>query len=222
MAGFAAGGLGMVAPAGLAEGLSRELADGKTLNDEQYAAVTGLLTSPNRVNLVQGPAGAGKSSLLRKYDEGMRLAGAGRHLPGDDGGGGGRPAERRFPGQYRRPFPDDEKMQAAARGGRVVVDESSHARPQGRPAAASRLGKKNDLKFVFVGDPMQHGSVGRGGLHAAAGAAGADAADPPDPHPAPEGPGIPGGGAVALRGQDRRGLRRPRQARLGERDARRR
>ena len=109
MAGYAAGGIGAVAPVGLAEGLTRELEDGKTLNDEQFAGGDGLLTSPNRVNLVQGPAGAGKSSLLRKYDEGRAAAGqdvtylattaaAVDVLQKDD-----------FDAQYRRPFPDERE-----------------------------------------------------------------------------------------------------------------
>ena len=57
------------------QGLDRTMADGKRLSDEQWGAVTGLLESEDRVNLVEGPAGAGKSSLLPKFDEGMRLKG---------------------------------------------------------------------------------------------------------------------------------------------------
>ena len=49
--------------------------NGKSLNDGQWDAACGLLNSENRVNLIEGPAGAGKSSLLGKFDEGMRLAG---------------------------------------------------------------------------------------------------------------------------------------------------
>ena len=49
--------------------------DGKRLNDGQWAAATGLLASSNRVNLVEGPAGAGKSSMLGKFDEGMKRTG---------------------------------------------------------------------------------------------------------------------------------------------------
>ena len=44
-----------------------DLPSGKSLNDGQWDAVTGLLNSENRINLVEGPAGAGKSSLLTKY-----------------------------------------------------------------------------------------------------------------------------------------------------------
>jgi conjugative relaxase-like TrwC/TraI family protein len=161
IAGYAASGCGAVAPVGLAEGLTPTLDDGSALSDEQFGAVTDLLTSPNRVNLVQGPAGAGKSSLLAKYDEGMRLAGqepiylattsqATKVLERDG-----------FEAHTVAHFLLDAKMQAAARGGRVVVDEASIL---GHKDALRLMeaGGRNNLKFVFVGDPMQHGSVGRG------------------------------------------------------------
>ena len=54
-------------------------------------------------------------------------------------------------------------MQEAARGGRVVVDESSML---GHKDALRlfKLAEKLDLKLILVGDPMQHGSVPRGAL----------------------------------------------------------
>ena len=57
----------------------------------------------------------------------------------------------------------DEKMQAAARGGRVVVDEVSML---GHKDAVRlfKLAEKLDLKLILIGDPMQHGSVGRGAI----------------------------------------------------------
>ena len=73
--GQAMAGRGKVAAVGIADGLSRTMANGQSLNDGQWDAVCGLLNSENRVNLVEGPAGAGKSSLLGKYDEGMERAG---------------------------------------------------------------------------------------------------------------------------------------------------
>ena len=53
------------------------------------------------------------------------------------------------------------KMQAAAFGGRVVIDESSML---GHKDAVKlfQVAEKYQLKLVFVGDPMQHGSVSRG------------------------------------------------------------
>ena len=52
-------------------------------------------------------------------------------------------------------------MQAAAQGGRVVIDETSML---GHKDAVElfRVAKENDLKLIFVGDPMQHGASAAG------------------------------------------------------------
>jgi conjugative relaxase-like TrwC/TraI family protein len=161
--GQAARGRGAACPVGVAEGLSRQLADGRTLSDEQWAVTQGLLSSSNRVNMVTGPAGAGKSYSLQKFDEGMRIAGeAATYLATTvkavkvlekDG----------FEVKTVAHFLRDGRMQAAARGGRVVVDEASML---GHKDAVKlfKLAEKNDLKLIFVGDKMQHGSVPRGAL----------------------------------------------------------
>ena len=156
IAGFAARGLGTLEPVGLADGLERG-----RLNDGQWQAACGLLGSENRVNLVEGPAGAGKSSMLGTFDEGMRLAGqsvtylattakAAEVLENDG-----------FDAHTVARFLVDERMQAAARGGRIVIDESSML---GHKDAVRlfHLAESLDLKLVFVGDPMQHGAVPRG------------------------------------------------------------
>jgi conjugative relaxase-like TrwC/TraI family protein len=159
----AMGGRGNVVAVGLADGLSRTMVNGQRLNDGQWQGVTGLLESSNRINLLEGPAGAGKSSLLSKYNEGMQRAGqsvtwlastsdAAKVLSDDD-----------LPADTVARFLLDEKMQARARGGRVVIDETSML---GHKDAVKlfRLAEANNLKLVFVGDPMQHGLVARGAL----------------------------------------------------------
>jgi conjugative relaxase-like TrwC/TraI family protein len=161
IAAYAAAGVGKVAPVGVAGGLTRTLADGRQLSDDQFQAVTDLLTSPNRVNLVQGPAGAGKSSLLAKFDEGARLAGQHVTYLGTTGAAVGVLEKDGFDAGTVASFIGNDKLQAAARGGRVVVDETSILCHKDA-LKLIEAGKKNDLKFVFVGDPMQHGSIGRG------------------------------------------------------------
>ncbi len=142
---FAAAGRGTVEPVGVPDGLDRKLEGGKQLNDGQWATVQGLLNTSNLVNLVEGPAGAGKSSLLAKYDEGMRRAGQEVHyfattakavevLQGDG-------------------FDDtktvahllmNEKLQAAMRGSRIVVDEVSMLGHR-EAVELCRIARKNDL-----------------------------------------------------------------------------
>ncbi len=156
LSGFAAGGRGTVAPVGVVSGLDR----GK-LNEGQWNAVAGLLDSSNRVNLLEGPAGAGKSTLLGKFDEGMRLAGKDvTYLATTTDAAGVLQKDGFEVGTVAR-FLLDEKMQAAAAGGRVVVDETSML---GHKDAVRlfKLAEKLDLKLIMVGDPMQHGAVSRG------------------------------------------------------------
>ena len=156
-------GMGDVAAVGVPKGLSRRMPDGKTLNDGQWDAARGLLESENRVNLVEGPAGAGKSSLLAKYDEAMRKSGQSVTYLATTGKAVGVLEKDGFNADTLARFLVDDRMQAAAKGGRVVVDEVSML---GHRDAVRlfKLAEKLDLKLVLVGDPMQHGSVGRGAI----------------------------------------------------------
>lgn len=156
----AGGGRGTVCPVGVADGLSRKLG-GLTLNDGQWEAATGLLESCNRVNLVEGPAGAGKSSMLGKYDEGMKRMGRNVTYLASSTDAVDVLAKDGFKAKTVAHFLLDGKMQAAAAGGRVVVDETSLL---GHKDAVKllHLAEQNDMKLIFVGDPMQHGSVPRG------------------------------------------------------------
>jgi conjugative relaxase-like TrwC/TraI family protein len=161
--GQAAGGRGSVAPVGVAGDLTRRMKGGKALNDEQWDAVTGLLESENRVNLVEGPAGAGKSSLLAKYSEGMKRSGQPVTWLATTTSAVGVLEEDGFKANTVARFLLDERMQEAARHGRVVVDETSML---GHKEAVKlfQIAEENDLKLIFVGDPMQHGAVARGAL----------------------------------------------------------
>ena len=156
LAGQAMAGRGAVAPVGLPEGLKRDY-----LNRGQWDAVTGLLISENRVNLVEGPAGAGKSSLLAKFAEGAALQGQAVTWLGTTATSVKVLNQEGFEAETLARFLLDEKMQAAANGGRVVVDEASML----SHADAVRLMdvvKRQNLKLTVVGDPRQHGSIGRG------------------------------------------------------------
>ena len=161
LASLAARGRGTVVPVGVTEDLTRLKSDGQLLNDGQWEAACGLLESSSRINLVEGPAGAGKSTMLEKYDEGMRRAGQTVTYLGTTAASVAVLQKEGFAADTLARFLVDEKMQNAARGGRVVIDESSLL---GHKDAVRlfKLAEKRDLKLVFVGDPMQHGSVPRG------------------------------------------------------------
>jgi conjugative relaxase-like TrwC/TraI family protein len=161
--GQAMGGRGRVAPMDMPDGLSRQLSGGKALNDGQGTAVVGLLTTENRVNLLLGPAGAGKSALLAKFREGMELAGQPVTWLATTTDAVGVLAKDGFEVNTVARFLLDEKLQATARHGRVVVDETSLL---GHKDAVKlfQLAESLDLTLTFVGDPMQHGAVARGAL----------------------------------------------------------
>ena len=61
IAGDAAGGRGTRRPVGVADGLTRTLADGKSLNDGQWEAVTGLLDFGEPRQPGRGPGRGGQS-----------------------------------------------------------------------------------------------------------------------------------------------------------------
>jgi len=161
--GQAARGRGAACPVGVPDGLTRALADGTRLNDEQWQVTQGLLNSSNRVSMVKGPAGAGKSYSLRKFDEGMRIAGETATYLATTAPAVKVLAKDGFDAKTVAHFLLDQKMQEAARGGRVVVDEASML---GHKDALKlfKLAEQLNLKLIFVGDPMQHGSVPRGAL----------------------------------------------------------
>lgn len=157
--GFAARGKGTVAAVGVPEALERG-----RLNDGQWAAVTGLLDSENRVNAVVGPAGAGKTDMLKTFASGMAMAGrkVGFIATTSDA----------VDVLHRDGFDDartvahfllDERLQNSLRNGHAVVDEASML---GHKDALRffDLADKLNLRVTLVGDHMQHGSVPRGAL----------------------------------------------------------
>ena len=156
LAGFAAQGRGTVVPAGVPEGLER----GK-LNQGQWDVVLGLLNSPNRVELVEGPAGSGKSWSLKKFDEALRKQGETVTYLGTTTDSVEVLQKEGFNANTVALFLLDERLQTAARGSRVVVDETSLL---GHKDAYRlfQVAQAKDLKLIFVGDAMQHGSVSRG------------------------------------------------------------
>ncbi len=157
--GIAARGLGSVNAVGVPGALER----GK-LNDGQWAAVTGLLESENKINLVLGPAGAGKTELLKTYDSGMAMKGRTAaflattsdavEILKNDGFDDAATVSR---------FLLDERLQASLKNGYVVCDEVSmlgHKEARKFFELADRL----NLQVTLVGDEMQHTSVPRGAL----------------------------------------------------------
>jgi conjugative relaxase-like TrwC/TraI family protein len=160
---FAARGVGGVNGVGVADGLTETLPDGRTLTADQWAVAKGLLESTCVVDLFEGPAGAGKSFSLLKYDEGMRLAGQAVAYLATTSSAVKVLEQDGFDVNTVARFLVDEKMQAAARGGRLVIDEASMLGHKDAVKLFAIAGRDH-LKLLFVGDERQHGSVARGSL----------------------------------------------------------
>ena len=160
---FAYAGCGLMPAAVVPVGLNRSLEGGKELSAEQWRAVTGLLASEDRVNLLEGPAGAGKTSLLAKFDEGMRRQGQTVTYLATTSRAAEVLEEDGFEAHTVARFLVDRSLQVAAvnRGGHVVCDEASMLGHRDAHKFV-QLAEKLDLRLTFVGDHMQHGSVPRG------------------------------------------------------------
>ena len=159
MLAFAAGGRGTCRP--LVSAPVR-FADAR-LNPGQRAAVEHVLTSPDRVLIVRGVAGTGKTTLTREAVAHIEAAGkpvvmlapsaqASRGVLRDEGFAAADTLAR---------FLIDEKMQAAAQGGVIWLDESGLVGCR-TMAALFEVADRIDARIVLAGDKNQLGSVERG------------------------------------------------------------
>jgi conjugative relaxase-like TrwC/TraI family protein len=150
-------GRGGVEAVGVAAGLERGI-----LDDEQWNAVTSLLSSCDRVQLVDSAAGVGKSTMLSVYDRGMRLAGQSvTYLATTTPAVGVLQADGFGQAESLAKFLLSEKMQDAARGGTVVVDETSMMGLRDSYRLFS-VARDKDIRLIFLGDSRQHSSVTAG------------------------------------------------------------
>ena len=133
------------------------------LTDEQKQAVLHLWRCPDRVMAIRGAAGVGKTTLLKEAVEGIAASGrpvlalapsadASRDVLRREGFEGADTVAR---------FLVDAKMREQARGGVILVDESSLV---GTPTLAKvfRRAEELDARIILVGDIRQHASVERG------------------------------------------------------------
>lgn len=158
LTGFAAGGRGTLPPSGVPKGLERG-----ELDDDQWNAVTGLLRSSDRVNLVDSAAGTGKSTMLKAFDQGLRLAGEHVTYLATTTQAVDVLRKEGFQAETVSRFLMSDKLREAARGGRVVVDEASML-GHGDAYRLFTAAKGGDMRLDLLGDSRQHGSVARGAL----------------------------------------------------------
>lgn len=133
------------------------------LSDEQKAAVRHVLGSRDRVILVRGAAGTGKTTMMQEARDaieasGLRLmafapsAGASRGVQRSDGFADADTVARLLA---------DEAMQREAHGAVIWIDEAGLLGTK-TTRAVFELAERLDARVLLTGDKRQHGSVERG------------------------------------------------------------
>jgi conjugative relaxase-like TrwC/TraI family protein len=158
MVAFARNGRGACRSLGKAELLSQ--ASNAALSPDQQSAVRHIWQSRDRVIMVRGAAGTGKTTMMQTAVQGIDipmvfLAPSGRASRGVLRGEGFSEADT------LAKFLKDEKMQAQARGGAIWVDEAGLVGSRDMVRlfdTADRIG----ARIILQGDWKQHGSVARG------------------------------------------------------------
>jgi conjugative relaxase-like TrwC/TraI family protein len=156
---FAREGRGMLRPLGdVARPISRT-----AFNEEQKAAVRHVLGSRDRVTIVRGAAGAGKTTL----EDELRLALAEGNVPvaavAQSTGAVDELHEKAGFGNAATiaRFLKDEKLQASVRGGLLLVDEASLVGTRDMLRLFDIV-RDEKARIVLVGDRRQHRSVSAG------------------------------------------------------------
>lgn len=133
------------------------------LGEGQRQAVEHILSSPDRVIVVRGAAGTGKTTMTKEAVEAIEASGTKVYLfaPSGDASRNTLRGEGFAEADTVARLLVDERMQDRARGGVLWIDEAGliGTRTMGRVfSLADRLG----ARVVLVGDRRQHGAVERG------------------------------------------------------------
>lgn len=156
---FARRGRGTCAPlVGYDMALSRDW-----LNRGQERAVRHLWESPDRVALIRGAAGTGKTTLLQEAVEGIEACGHRVTVlaPSAEASRGVLRREGFTAADTVARFLQDGGLQERARGGVILIDEASLLGARTLSQVFDRA-ERLDARVVLVGDARQHGSVERG------------------------------------------------------------
>ncbi|HVT90655.1 MAG TPA: MobF family relaxase [Tepidisphaeraceae bacterium] len=142
----------------------------KRLNEQQRAAAMHVLNSTDRVVIIRGIPGTGKTTLMTETVDAIKGLDLGRLLnkdsvtllaPSADASRGVLRSEGFKNADTVAKFLQDEKRQERAKGGVIWVDEAGLLGSK-TMAALCRVAEQLNARLVLSGDPAQHGSVERG------------------------------------------------------------
>jgi conjugative relaxase-like TrwC/TraI family protein len=137
--------------------------DDHTLNVGQRAMVHDLLSSRDRVAMVIGDAGVGKTTALKEVMRGAYAAGARvvALAPSADASRGTLRSEGFEGAETVARFLVDQKLQQSARGQVLLVDEAAMLGTK-NSAKLLAIARDLDARVWLVGDDKQHKAVARG------------------------------------------------------------
>lgn len=155
---FARSGRGKFAPLAPQHSIARDW-----LSDEQQAAVQGILNSHDRLMIVSGKAGVGKTSLMKEAIEAIEHTGRNVTVlaPTAEAAHGVLREKEGFEAETLASFLVNEKAQAAAAGGVLWVDEAGLLGTIDM-AKLTKIAQQVDARIVLSGDERQHAAVSRG------------------------------------------------------------
>ncbi len=133
------------------------------LSDEQRRAVRHVLTSPDRVILIRGAAGTGKTTMMQEAVEAIEANGKRvfTFAPSADASRGVLRSEGFADADTVARLLVDQDMQRAAGGNVIWIDEAGLLGTR-QMAKVFELAKHIDARVILSGDTRQHGSVERG------------------------------------------------------------
>ncbi|MES2387858.1 MAG: AAA family ATPase, partial [Bacteroidota bacterium] len=131
------------------------------LNDRQQKAVDYLLESNDRVMVLSGGAGVGKSTLLSELEKGINSNG--REVLALAPSSGAREVLEKegFAAKTLQKFLLDKELQEKQKGQVVVLDEAGLVGTK-QMKQLFEMADKNDFRLVLSGDEFQHHSVEHG------------------------------------------------------------
>ncbi|TWT35172.1 Multifunctional conjugation protein TraI [Posidoniimonas corsicana] len=136
-------------------------AEASDLSEEQRRVVAGLLTSTDRLQVVHGVAGVGKSYMLQHLVPQINDASKPTAIMAPTNKAVDNLREDGFDAKTVQSFLLDEKAQSAVNGGVLIVDEAGLI---GSPTfrALVRVADQQNARIIAVGDTRQHLPIERG------------------------------------------------------------
>lgn len=156
---FARGGRGRYAPLAA----QARLPNNSLLNEGQRHAVTAIWKSSDRIMVIEGAAGTGKTTMLKTAVAGLQSAGQSVQLlaPSAQASRSVLRGEGFSEADTVARFLLDGDLQQKVRGGVIIADEAGLLGHKTTLALFDKA-KELDARVILLGDPHQHGSVERG------------------------------------------------------------